>query len=287
MGGRARVWWFAKRVLVVLVSCAVVTATVLWAIQDQFVYGRSVLAAVDPRAEQIEVVSYDSSDGVRLEGWLRRAGGPQPCAPAPMVVVLHGNFSNKTWGVPLANELNARGLDVFLAEYRGFGGSPGSPSEAGLIDDGAAAVAAARAASADPDKAPIVLGLSLGTGVAAGVALTEPVGGVVLVAPYTSIPDVAWAALPILPYGLLLRDDYRTIDKMPWVQAPTMVIASSDDERIPVEQSRAIHAAAARPDRYLEVSGQDHLAVVADVGSIAGDALAVAVREWSGCSATS
>lgn len=282
MGGRARAWWLAKRVAVVIVSCTFVTGAVLWLLQDRFVYGRSVPARVDPAAEQIEVIGYDSSDGVYLEGWLRRATSTG-CAPAPMVVVLHGNFTDKTWGVPLARELNARGLDVFLAEYRGFGGSPGSPSEAGLIDDGVAAVAAARSASTDPGQAPVVLGLSLGTGVAAGVALREPVGGLILVAPYTSIADVAWAELPLLPYGLLLRDDYRTIDKMPDVQVPTLVVASEDDDLIPVGQSRAVHATAARPGPYLEVSGVDHITVVADVGSIVGGELATAVRGWSAC----
>ena len=92
--------------------------------------------------------------------------------------------------------------------YRGYGGSTGSPSEAGLIADAQAAYAFAAARM--PAERIVVFGESLGTGVAVALAATQPVGGLVLQAPFTSAADIGARAYWFLPVRLLMKDPFRS-----------------------------------------------------------------------------
>src|SRR5207302_6071753 len=97
-------------------------------------------------------------DGQTLIGAWCRSGSPG----APAILFFHGNGESAAQNVPFGLELAALGYDVFLAEYRGYGGLPGSPTEAGIYLDAAAALAAMNV----PDDRLILAGRSLGTGVA-------------------------------------------------------------------------------------------------------------------------
>jgi fermentation-respiration switch protein FrsA (DUF1100 family) len=143
-------------------------------------------------------------------------------------------------------------------DYRGYGGNPGSPSEAGLLLDAEAAVTYALSRhDVDPDKL-IYFGESLGAAVAIAVAQEHPPSALVLRSPFTSLPDVARTHYPYLPTSLLLRDRYPSIDTIRTLDVPVFVAAGSQDTIIPIAQSRKLYEASPGMKRFVTIEGADH-----------------------------
>lgn len=209
-------------------------------------------ALPEPRADEgWSVARYGTDDGVRL------AGGyfPPPASDRPVILYFHGNAEAAAHNLPLAAELRARGLGVFLAEYRGYGGLGGSPSEEGLYADGEAALAELARRGA-PHSRVVLVGRSLGSGVAVELATRHRVAAVVLVSAYTSIVDMGRiVAGPLAP--LVVRDRFDSLGKVARVRAPLVLLHGSRDDVVPVAMGRRL--AAARPDaRWVEISGATH-----------------------------
>lgn len=221
-----------------------------------------------------EVVDYTTDDGVRLRGLLARGQGEGPRAT---VVYFHGNAESAARNRDVAAGLAARGLDVFVAEYRGYGGCPGSPSEAGLLRDARAAVAAAceRTGAAPGDV--VLFGRSLGTGVAAALA-AEGVGrAVVLLSPYTSILDLAADLVP-RPLALLaVRDTFDSRARLLGATQPVTVLHGTRDQVIPFAHGEALVAALGPRARLVRLDGYDHNDVFARA-SVIYDATVAAAR---------
>ena len=125
-----------------------------------------------------------------------------------MVLYFQGNAGALDLRVGRFKWLIADGTGLVALCYRGYGGSSGSPSEAGLIRD---AVAAYDFAATRYAPSRIVLwGESLGTAVAVALAAGHKVGGLILDAPFTSAADVGAAAYPFVPVRWLIKDPYRS-----------------------------------------------------------------------------
>lgn len=125
---------------------------------------------------------------------------------------------------------------LYLANYRGYGGSSGKPSEVALFEDAAALYAAVQ------ETYPLisVMGRSLGSGVAVYLASTKKVERLVLVTPYDSVVNVASGRYPIFPVSLLLRDRFDSALRVPGIAAHTLVIVAEHDEAIPRARSDAL-----------------------------------------------
>lgn len=121
------------------------------------------------------------------------------------------------------------GAAIYLLHYPGFGGSTGTPTEKGIVD--AAFALFDRVHSLHSNV--IVIGRSLGSGVAVQVAAQRPVARLILVTPYDSLADAAARQYPFLPVRLLLRDKYESWRFAPRVTAPTLILAAANDEIIP------------------------------------------------------
>ena len=205
----------------------------------------------EPReGEGWSVARYETADGVRLAG----AFLPPPSPDRPVLLYFHGNAEAAAHNLPLADELRARAFGVFLAEYRGYGGLRGSPCEEGLYADGDAALAALGRLGAPPAR--VLVGRSLGSGVAVELATRHRVAAVVLVSAYTSIVDMGRiVAGPLAP--LVVRDRFDSLGKIARVEAPLVLLHGSRDDVVPVAMGRRL--AAARPDaRYVEVAEASH-----------------------------
>ena len=118
---------------------------------------------------------------------------------------------------------------IYLLHYRGYGGSAGAPSEAALIEDGLALFDRVRADHPNI----VVVGRSLGSGVALQVASQRSVARLILVTPFDSLEDLAVGQFAWFPVRWLLRDKYQSGQHAPRVTAPTLIIAAEDDEVIP------------------------------------------------------
>jgi len=145
--------------------------------------------------------------------------------------------------------------DVYLVNYRGYGGSTGSPSEAALLAD--AEIVFDDVRSRHPRVA--VIGRSLGSGVAVHLASVRDVSKLVLVTPYDSIARVAQQRLAIVPVSWLLRDRFDSFSKASKVHAPVLVLLAERDRVIPRARSEALVGAFA-PGRVEArmISGTNH-----------------------------
>ncbi len=210
------------------------------------------------------VVAVDimTEDGERLDGWW----SPPP-AGAGTVIYFHGTpgtLAGTAWHLI---DLAQAGLGILAIDYRGYGGSTGTPSEGGLRADARAAFDFVRAAA--PQSRVAVFGESLGTGVAVGLARDRAVAGVLLNAPYASMAR-HWALhAPPLPYRLLLTERYDSEALIGGIGVPVMILQGKEDDATPLAEARRLYAAAREPKTMIEVDGAGHLMAWAGDAKIA------------------
>jgi fermentation-respiration switch protein FrsA (DUF1100 family) len=153
------------------------------------------------------------------------------------------------------------GLNVLSIDYRGFGESDGSPSEAGLYRDASACYNYLTVRMHVPPEKIVIYGFSLGSGVAVDLASRGKVAGALIIeASYTSILDVAQRNYPYVPVKLAMRNRFNSIDKINRVSIPTLFVHSSVDEVIPFLHSRLLFEKALSPKVFLEIHGQHDFA---------------------------
>lgn len=200
---------------------------------------------------------------------------------APAVVYFHGNgvvMGDVLW---MARELRRRGLGVVLCEYRGYGLSVGSaPSEAGLYEDAEAVLAALADKGIGPDRIAL-FGESLGTGVAVEMAARGRGASLVLVTPYTSIPDVASRLVFGLPVRLLMTERFDSLAKAPHVRVPVLLLHGTDDELVPYAMGSQLSTAFPQA-RLITVVGGHHNDLFLGKGSRLFDRVADFVRHPHG-----
>jgi uncharacterized protein len=207
----------------------------------------SELARQAPRAH---VVAYESAGGISSKGIVVRAG---PGAGA-RVLYFHGNAESAVQNLPLAEELARHGIDTFLAEYRGYSGLPGRPTETGLYQDGEAAL---RAFGEGPDLPGLVLvGRSLGSGVAVELASRHPPCLLILISPYTSLVDLGRSLVGPLA-RVLVPDRFDNLSKIGALECPIVIVQGTRDEVVPFEMGRRL-AGAGRNVRFIPVEGRGH-----------------------------
>jgi pimeloyl-ACP methyl ester carboxylesterase len=193
---------------------------------------------------------------------------PHPTARR-LVVYFHGNGNVLEDQIPLGRDLVQRGLAVMLVEYRGYGASAGpKPSEEGIYADAEAALAEAKRRGFPAERVAL-WGTSLGTGVAAEMALRGRGARLVLVTPFTSLVDAARAHAPWwLPVSLIIPDRYDTLSKAPDIRVPTLVVHGDQDEVVPFELGRRV-ARSLPSAQFLPVAGAHH----GDIYGLGGAAL--------------
>ncbi len=241
------------------VAIYAVVAVLAWAFQRRLLYVAVGRGDVDPPSGT-RLATYEAADGVPVHALEIDAPGS-----VKTVVYFHGNGEVVGDDVPIARALARLGFSVVLGEYRGYGHSqPGAPTEAGLYADAEAVLRALEARGVGPDRV-VLWGQSLGTGVAAEMAMRGRGSALVLVSPYTSMPDVAAEHFPWLPAGLLVRDRFDTMRKAASIRVPTVILHGTEDEVVPFRMGRAM-ARAITGARIIEVPGGHHNDLFAGAG---------------------
>ena len=227
----------AGRILLVLGGAWLALVVLAAVFQRSLIYLPDGAAPAPP--EDVEVVALTTEDGLELTAWLLAPeGGPSEAAST--ILLAPGNAGNRAGRVPTARGLVERGHAVLLLDYRGYGGNPGDPSEAGLVADARAARDHLDARD-DVDSARIVyLGESIGTAVVAALATERPPAALVLRSPFPELADVGRSAYPFLPIRTLLRDRHPTLEHLASVEAPMLVVAGERDRIVPTRLSRAV-----------------------------------------------
>jgi fermentation-respiration switch protein FrsA (DUF1100 family) len=200
---------------------------------------------------QAEDVVFETRDGERLVAWYVRPRGDRP-----VVLYFHGNGGALSGRAERFRVLTADGLGLLAVDYRGYGGSTGSPTEAGLLIDADAAYAFATARY--PAARIVLWGESLGSGVAVALAARQPVGRVVLEAPYTSTADIAAELYRFAPVRLLMKDQFHSDARIAAVKAPLLVLHGTDDTVVPIRFGERLFALAPEPKHFARFAGGGH-----------------------------
>ena len=235
-----------------LVALASLAAGCREFVEARFIYYPSRTLDADPSSAGLAFrdVRFTAADGVGLHGWL--IAGRTPTT----LLYSHGNAGNIAGRVSIARLLvDQLGVGVFLYDYRGYGQSDGTPSEAGLVSDAVAARTALLREGVAPADI-VYFGRSLGAAVTVDLALAHPPRGVVLEAPFTSVPAMAATVLP--GAGWLFHTRWDSLTKIRYLHAPLLVLHGDADSTIPYAQGRALFAAAPEPKTFFTIRGGQH-----------------------------
>lgn len=201
---------------------------------------------------QAAEVALETSDGEKLVAW-----HVPPRDGKPVVIYFHGNGEIVAWRAERHRATIADGTGLIAVNFRGYGGSTGTPTETGLHRDAEAAYAFAAARYA-PQRI-VLWGHSLGTGVAVRLAAAKPVGKLILEAPYTSTADIAAQLFPYVPVRWLMRDQFRSDQWIGKVHVPLLIMHGARDDAISIEFGRRLFAVANEPKRFIAFPQGGHI----------------------------
>jgi len=205
--------------------------------------------------EGVDRITLTTPDGETLVLWFA-----PPATGRPVILFLHGNAGAMPDRADRLAFYQSRGFGAAFLSYRGYGGSTGSPSEAGLMIDAKTAYDHLRGLGIAADRI-VLVGESLGTGVAVQTAAQNTVGAVVLEAPFSAAVDIARQAYPWAPVGLLMKDQFRSRDHIAHIRAPLLILHGAADGVIPQGFGKRLFDAARDPKTFLSLGPVGHEAL--------------------------
>jgi uncharacterized protein len=227
----------------------------LTAMQRQMLFQPNAALATPAQAglAGVETLRLASDDGQSLVAWFR------PPAPGrPLILYFHGNGGRLADRRKRFGLFASSGYGLLAVSYRGYGGSTGEPSEAGLLLD-AEAVWAEAARLGFTGRRLVIVGESLGTGVATVMAARHGAAALVLDSPYLSVEQVAGEHFPIFPVKWVLHDAFRSDLAIGDAHMPTFMAHGEEDPVIPIDSARRLYELANGPKEFLAVPGAGHL----------------------------
>jgi uncharacterized protein len=201
-----------------------------------------------------EDVNFQAADDTKLHGWYV----PHEL-PTATVLFFHGNAGNITDRVDTLERLHrVVGASVFIFDYRGYGRSEGKPSEKGILSDARAARAWLAKKECIPEKEIVMMGESLGGGVAVDLAAADDARALVLISTFNRLPDVAAYHYPIFPVRLLMRTQLDSERKIPNFHGPLLQFHGRTDTIIPFQLGKKLFDAANEPKEFVISDHHDH-----------------------------
>jgi fermentation-respiration switch protein FrsA (DUF1100 family) len=281
---RGRLGRLARRLGLIALLVYLGTALVLAALQSQLLFpghaaqGRPETHTQTPGGVERVELPTEAGNVVAFFGPALDPDG-QPLnarTPGPALLYFYGNGESIASCLDQFDDFRELGLHVLIADYLGYGMSQGTPSETNCYRTADAALAYLKTRlEVDPSKI-IVLGWSLGGGVAIDLAAREAFAGVIVAGTFTSVPDLAQTLFPWLPTSLLVRDRFDSASKIHGIKAPILVIHGSHDEIIPYAMGQQLAASGPPGTEFLRVPGAKHN----DLFEVGGRHLKVRIRQF-------
>lgn len=235
--------------IILLLLGYLATLTFLYVMQRRLTYfpPPEFPVALTYTMQEMEIIHPETEDGIRLKAWYKAPTDPEK----PVIIMFHGNVGHIGIRCYKARPFLKKGYGYLLAEYRGYGGLAGKPSEDGFYKDGRAYLNWLIKEQSIPAGKIILYGESLGTGVAVQMGTEyEGIKGIILETPYTKLPDVGQTRFPLVPVGLLMKDKYANINKVGSLKMLILILHGKRDIVVPYKQGEKLFNAAAEPKTF-------------------------------------
>lgn len=230
----------------------ILLCALLYVHQDRFIFFPVRNDAALARAWEKQRVQIASGDNT-VEGWW--ADAPQS-ASSSVVLYFGGNGEDVLYTASMAYRFHARRL--LVTNYRGYGANPGKPSQAALFQDALAIYDyAVRQPGVHPEDI-VVMGRSLGSGVATYLAAHRPVQAAILITPFDSILAVAELHYPFFPVSTLLKHPFQSDTFAAQICVPAIIVAGDQDRVVPAVHARRLFAAWAGKKAIHVLNGAGH-----------------------------
>ena len=202
-----------------------------------------------------EDVWFTSQDGTRLHGWYLEHPNAQG-----YLLYCHGNGEHVANLAQHLDDLRREHqLTVFAFDYRGYGQSAGSPHEQGVLADGRAAHRWFAKRAGIPPQNVLLMGRSLGGAVAVELASSDGAQGLILERTFTSLPDAAARLYWWAPVKLIMRNKFRSIDRIQSYHGPLLQSHGTADELIPLDLGEQLFAACPSQEKtFISMVGVNH-----------------------------
>lgn len=202
-----------------------------------------------PRDKNLQEVYFVTADNIKLNGWYIDNKSDTT------IIFFHGNGGNIYDNQERITLFQALGVNALMFDYRGFGKSEGTIEREGdIYADGEAAYQYVTSRGTKPENS-IIWWQSLGGAVAMHTALWKPLKRTIIESTFTSMDEKAQETYWFLPTSLMLRFHFDNIAKIADVHSPILVIHSSDDEILGIENSKRLFEKANNPKEFLETKG--------------------------------
>lgn len=214
------------KIFVVVVSVYLLGCAGLYGVQRALIYHPTKVTASDPAASRVTL----AVEGAELAMSVRPHQGENA------LLYFGGNMEDVSWSLPLFAKMFPD-YAIYLPNYRGYGDSSGEPTEQALHQDALALFDKIHTQHSHV----VVVGRSLGSGVAVRLASQRPVARLALITPYDSIENVAAGKFPIFPVSWLLVDKFESWKYAPQITVPTLLIAAENDQVIPYANTEQLY----------------------------------------------
>lgn len=255
-GGAAGGVGFVRTVVTIALAALALGASVpmVQRLVERVIFQPSPGVDVRPEALGIEAESLHlrTEDGVRIHSFHLPAGGQNRA-----VLFLHGNAGNASHRLPNAAALARLGTQVLLLDYRGYGLSEGSPSEAGVYADARAGLSHLVETRGIPPERIVVFGRSLGGAVAVDLARGRALAGVILESTFTSLSEMARRVAG--PLGrIFVRGGFDSADKIAGVRVPLLFFHGDRDDIVDYRLGQRLFEVAPAPKQFETIAGAGH-----------------------------
>lgn len=260
MNGKALRRFFALAVLLLAVYASARIYDI-WDTQRDSIFEPEAVLQTSPARlgvpfEELRIPSGSGAERGELHAWWIPAGKPG----APVVLYLHGNFRNIGYNLENALRFSAMGCDLLLVDYRGYGKSTGGkPSETKVYEDAEAAWQYLLGQRGVMPQQTFIYGHSLGGAVAIDLAVRHPeAAGLIVESTFTSMRAMGELKYGLLPIGLLLNQRFESLQKLPLLKVPLLLIHGTWDRKVPAGMARQLFEAAPQPKVLVLIEGGEH-----------------------------
>ncbi|WP_010250010.1 alpha/beta hydrolase [Acetivibrio cellulolyticus] len=246
-----------KRFFIVAITLYILVCIAAYFFQEKLIFSRQKLSgevtALSTGINSTKDIELTMSDGITIRGWFLRNSTSNK---SNLLIYFGGNAEEVSLLIPKMSKL--QNWSVALINYRGYGTSEGTPGEKVLFSD-SLEIYDYFANREDINKNNIVvMGRSVGTGIATFLSEKRPTSAVILVSPYDTLANVAKGKLPFLPVNLLLKHKFDSISRAPSIKSPLLIMVGTEDTLIPPRISKRLANAWCGKVQWEEILGKSH-----------------------------